>query len=192
MCCNVYMVSKLADLNGEAKMNLNQIINILNCDGLDEALSSLCQVQGHDRELRLYAVWCARQVQKLMADQRSINALNVAERFATGFATENELASAHVAAEAAASDAADATARATQWVTSWNASQDAGLAAALAAASCVAAAPMARDVACFAVGAAAGAAGTELDAQDAASDAARAKQELRLREVCAEIESDIA
>jgi hypothetical protein len=69
-----------------------------------------------DKELRLFAVWCARQVQHLMADQRSIDALDVAERYANGFATDDELAAAKSAAYAvaaapaanAARDAADA------------------------------------------------------------------------------------
>lgn len=54
-----------------------------------------------DKELRLYAVWCARQVQHLMIDQRSINALDVAERYANGLATDYELTSAREAATAA-------------------------------------------------------------------------------------------
>lgn len=59
----------------------------------------------NDNELRLYAVWCARQVQHLMTDQRSINALDVADNYARGKATSEELAAARAAAWAAASDA---------------------------------------------------------------------------------------
>jgi len=91
-------------------MNLNQIIDILDTNGFDEALQSLCQVEGHDHEIRLYAVWCARQVQHLLSDKRSIDALDVSAQFATGFATAEELASAHVAAEAAAGFAIGAAA----------------------------------------------------------------------------------
>ena len=47
-----------------------------------------------DKDLRLFAVWSARQVQHLMKDQRSIDALDVAERFAHGNATREELAAA--------------------------------------------------------------------------------------------------
>ena len=54
-----------------------------------------------DRELRLIAVKCARQVQHLMKDERSINALDVAERFANGEATQEELNAAGDAARAA-------------------------------------------------------------------------------------------
>ena len=78
---------------------------------------SPCAVDGCDREIRLYAVWCARQVQHLMTDQRSIDALDVAERYANGLANENELAAASDAAEwdaawavGAASDAAGSAA----------------------------------------------------------------------------------
>lgn len=51
-----------------------------------------------DRELHLFAVWSARQVQHLMTDPRSIAALDVAERYANGQATDKELAAARVAA----------------------------------------------------------------------------------------------
>lgn len=47
-----------------------------------------------NKELRSFAVFCARQVQHLMEDTRSINAIDVAERFANGLATNEELAAA--------------------------------------------------------------------------------------------------
>jgi len=56
--------------------------------------------------LRLFAVWCARQVERLMTDERSKQALVVAEQYALGKATANELAAAWDAARAAAWDAA--------------------------------------------------------------------------------------
>jgi hypothetical protein len=43
-----------------------------------------------ERTIRLFAVWCARQVQHLMKDPRSIAALDVAERFANGEASKEE------------------------------------------------------------------------------------------------------
>ena len=58
-----------------------------------------------DRELRLFAVFCARQVEHLMTDQRSTDAILVAERFANGLATDAELAAARDAAWGAAWDA---------------------------------------------------------------------------------------
>jgi len=62
------------------------LITILDSNGLDDALWCLQAVDGHDREIRLYAVWCARQVQHLMTDKRSLDAIDVAERFANGLA----------------------------------------------------------------------------------------------------------
>jgi hypothetical protein len=88
-----------------------------------------------DRTLRLFAVKCAREVQHLMKDERSINALDVAERYANGEATEDELSAARVAAEgaawAAASEAAWdaaaawAAARYAAWDAAWDAAEDA-------------------------------------------------------------------
>jgi hypothetical protein len=74
------------------------------------------------RTLRLFAVWCARQALALIdnPDPRSIAACDVAERFANGQATNDELAAARAAAWAAARDAA------------WDAAWDAALAAARA------------------------------------------------------------
>jgi hypothetical protein len=65
-----------------------------------------------ERRLRLFAVWCARQVQHLMTDDRSINALDVAECHAHGDATDEEAR----AARAAARDAARSTVAAS-WAT---------------------------------------------------------------------------
>ena len=86
------------------------IVTILDSNGLDDALWCLRAVQDRDKELRLYAVWCARQVQHLMTDQRSIEALDVAEAYANGTATDEKLAAARDAARAAAWAAARAAA----------------------------------------------------------------------------------
>lgn len=59
-----------------------------------------------DRELRLFAVRCARSVQHLMKDQSSIGALDVAERYANGEASKHELLDAARAADVAARAAA--------------------------------------------------------------------------------------
>ena len=59
-----------------------------------------------DRDMRLFAVWCAREALKLVdsPDPRSIEACNVAERFANGEATSEKLGVAYAAAWAAAWD----------------------------------------------------------------------------------------
>ena len=89
------------------------LITILDSNGLDDALWCLRAVSGYDKEIRLFAVWCARQVQHLMKDQRSVNALDVAERFANGDATKEALDTAWDAARDAAGDAA--------WYAAWDA-----------------------------------------------------------------------
>jgi len=78
------------------------ILTILDVLPLGDALLCLRGVKGHDRTMRLYAVWCARRVQHLMRDSRSIAALDVAERFANGQATDAELAAALISARDAA------------------------------------------------------------------------------------------
>ena len=78
------------------------LLTILDSNGLDDTLWCLRTVPEHDREWRLYAVWCARQVQHLMTDPRSIQALDVAERHALRQATDEELPAARAAAWAAA------------------------------------------------------------------------------------------
>ena len=95
------------------------LLSILESNGLDDALWALRCVAGVDRDARLFAVWSARQVQHLMTDQRSIDALDVAERFANGTATEKEL----TAARDAARDARDAA-----WAAAWAARDAAGAA----------------------------------------------------------------
>lgn len=79
-----------------------------------------------DKLMRLFAVWCARQVQHLMKDERSLKALDVAEAFANGLATKEELDAARLAAWDAARDAA--------WVAARDAAGDAARVAARVAA----------------------------------------------------------
>ncbi len=126
---------------------------ILESNGIDDALWCCRAEPQHAKELMLYAVWCARQVQHLMSDQRSIDALDVSERHANGHATDAELetardaawaaeaaawatarAAAEDAAEAAAWAAARAAAEATARAAAWDAVRDAAEAAAWATA----------------------------------------------------------
>ncbi len=97
------------------------------------------QTDKPEKQLRLFAVWCARQVQHLMRDKRSLDALDVAERFAYGNATEGELAAARAAARAAeaalaAWDTALADAGEAAWDTALADAGEAAWAAAWAAA----------------------------------------------------------
>ena len=138
------------------------LTTILESNGIDDALWCLRAVDGHEREMRLFAVDCARSVQHLMTDKRSRDALDVAERFANGLATQTELAAAD-AAWAAAWTAADAAADAA-WAAAWDVGWAAARVAAWAAAA--AAGDAAWDVGWAAAWAAADA------AADAAGDAA--------------------
>ena len=147
------------------------IATILDSNGLDNALWCLQAVKGRDREIRLFGVWCARQVQHLMTDPRSIAALDVSERFANCNATQEEL-------DAAWADASDAA-----WAAASDAASDARDASDAAWAAW-AASDAARDAASDAASDAAWAAS---DAARDASDAAWADQEKRLRELCAEV-----
>ena len=102
------------------------ITTILDSNGLDDALWCLRAVDGHQREVRLYAVDCARSVQYLMTDPRSIAAIDVAERYADGLATDSELDATRDAAWAARVAVSDAA-----WAAAW-ATSDAAWAAARA------------------------------------------------------------
>jgi hypothetical protein len=62
-----------------------------------------------DKTLRLFACRCAREVWHLLTDERSRNGVQVAERYAVGEATAEELDAAWAAARAAARAAWDAT-----------------------------------------------------------------------------------
>ena len=148
------------------------LADVLDSNGFDDTLWCLRCLPEHDKTWRLFAVWCARQVQHLMTDQRSFDALDVAERHAHGLATDEELAAARAAAwdaRDAAGDAAGAAAGDAAWGAAENAARYAAWDAALAAA---------RD----AVGDAAGAAALAA-ALGAALGAARDAQEEKLREM---------
>ena len=68
--------------------SLNWAIWVTTCEGVMP-----------ERNLRLFVVRCARRVQYLMTAKRSIRALDIAERFANGEATAEELEAASKAAE---------------------------------------------------------------------------------------------
>jgi hypothetical protein len=95
-----------------------------------------------DRTARLFACWCVRNtpladgrvVWDLLTDERSRNAVEVAERYADGNATLKELTAARVAAW----DAAGAAARTAARVAAWAAARAAARAVARVAAWAVA------------------------------------------------------
>ena len=84
------------------------ILNIKQCPAEDRLWVVLREEFLSDRELRLFAVWCARQALAIPGNENAIcsETCNVAERFASGEATQAELAAAWAAARAAARDAA--------------------------------------------------------------------------------------
>jgi hypothetical protein len=86
------------------------IDQVLDHNGLDDALWCLRSVEGCDREIRLYAVWCARRVQHHVSDPLSVAALDVAERHARGEVSDEELASVDARATAAVASMAWAAA----------------------------------------------------------------------------------
>jgi hypothetical protein len=65
-----------------------------------------------EKDLRLFAVWCTRETLKLVKkpDKRSVEACDVAERYANGEATKDELDAAYDTAPYVVNDAAYAAA----------------------------------------------------------------------------------
>jgi len=92
---------------------------VLDSNGLDDTLWCLRCLPDSHSGCRKYAVWCARQVQYLMTDPRSIVALDVAERYADGLATDAELSEAWTGAWDAARDMAGAAAAAAARAWGW-------------------------------------------------------------------------
>ena len=107
---------------------------ILEINGLDDTFWAFRTLPEYNNLWRKFAVWCARQVQHLMTDQRSLDALDVAWRHSEGEATDGELAVAQDAAEDAAWYVVGATARAAARAATRAAAGDAVWAAAWATA----------------------------------------------------------
>lgn len=75
-----------------------------------------------DKTLRLFACWCVRHVWRLL-EERSRNAVLVAEKFVNGEAMEDDLDAARAAARVAACSAARVAARAASCNTAWDAAR---------------------------------------------------------------------
>lgn len=98
-----------------------------------------------DRTLRLFGCWSVRQVWHLLTDERSRHAVEVAERYASGCTTDEELAAAMDAPWDAAWAAAWVASREAAWVASRDAAWAASSAAASAAADATSAAAKAAE-----------------------------------------------
>jgi len=114
------------------------------CHRSDWMLWALDKI-GYDdqRMLRLLACRFCREIWHLLADERSRNAVEVAERYAEGQATKDELVAARAAAwaaaraaaraRAAAGAAAEAATEAAAWAAAWAATEAAARGAGAAA-----------------------------------------------------------
>jgi hypothetical protein len=67
---------------------------ILESNGLDDALWCTRTTSKYAKGWRLYSIRCARRVQHLMTDNRSINAIDIAESYVNGKATADAVAAA--------------------------------------------------------------------------------------------------
>lgn len=98
------------------------LLHIVDSNGIEDAIWALRAIDDCS-EIRLFAVRCARQIQHLMTDERSINTLNVAELTAIGEATAEELEEARHAAwgvvNTAESNIAGWAASTAAWCATW-------------------------------------------------------------------------
>jgi len=78
------------------------ITAILDCSGLSDAIWALRACDCSEKDARLFGVWLARQAQPDEPNEKAIIAIETAEKFADGDATEDELWAAWCDAEDAA------------------------------------------------------------------------------------------
>lgn len=98
---------------------------ILESNGLEDAIWCLRAVDGYDREIRLFAVACARRVEHLDPTGQAKKTNDASERYANGLATAEELKAARDASWDASRDAARNASQAAARDASQDASQDA-------------------------------------------------------------------
>ena len=148
-CYDPEEIGLISDMKLTPLEVIEQVVNKVKSK--DDIIWLLCRKEFmSDKDMRFFAVWCAREALKLVEnpDQRSINACDVAEKYANGKATKEELAAARAAAKAAAMAAASAAAKAAAMAAAsdaamaaaWAAASDAAMAAARAAARAAASA----------------------------------------------------
>ena len=109
-CKDRYKVLRKS-LKGRKDNDPITLIEILDSNGLSDTLWALCAVPAEqaaerDKLARLYACAVVRQVWHLLTDGRSRAAVDVAERYAVGDATQDELNAAAADADAVAAAAA--------------------------------------------------------------------------------------
>ena len=96
-------------------------VTIFEIHGISDTSWCLDKVENKQKELRLFAVWCARRVKYLIPqNEQEIfdEVLDVVEKYANGFATDIELASASASAWDLASASRD-SAWALAWASAW-------------------------------------------------------------------------
>jgi hypothetical protein len=96
------ILRKLADFhpNDDTSALLEEIYRLKTSDWQPLSMLYWLKRMGEldDRRARLFACWCVRQVWHLLTDIRSRNAVEVAERYAEGKASKEELVAAEKAA----------------------------------------------------------------------------------------------
>ena len=129
-----YLAKALGGIKAYGREEPISLLQILDVNGLEDALWALRavpddQTAARDKLARLFACRCVREtplgdgrvVWDLLTDQRSRDAVEVAERYALGAASDDGLSAARGAAWAAVRDAA----RDASWDASWDAAWDA-------------------------------------------------------------------
>jgi hypothetical protein len=99
-----WVVDALLGKEGGIKTGLTSYQDWLACSSPTPMLAFL-KGRATDRQWRLFAVACCRRIRHLITDERSRNAVEVAERFANGETTEAEVALARAAADEAQREA---------------------------------------------------------------------------------------
>lgn len=119
---------------GEFSGNILDILNDERIPHDDKLWAATREGILDDKTLRLFACGCVREVWHLLADDRSKTAVEVAEKYAHGECSVDELNAARAAAWAAARSASRSAARSAAWSAARDASRSAAWSAAWSAA----------------------------------------------------------